>query len=46
MKAAVQTEYGAPHELVTIDDVDEPPVTDDGVLVRVRATPSTPPTGT
>jgi NADPH:quinone reductase-like Zn-dependent oxidoreductase len=36
VRAAVRTRYGGP-EAIEIRDVDEPEVTDDGVLVRVRA---------
>jgi NADPH:quinone reductase-like Zn-dependent oxidoreductase len=37
MRAAVHTRYGPP-EVVRITEVDKPPVQDDQVLVRVRAT--------
>jgi NADPH:quinone reductase-like Zn-dependent oxidoreductase len=37
MRAAVHTRYGPP-DVVRIEDVDRPTVTDDGVLVRVHAT--------
>jgi NADPH:quinone reductase-like Zn-dependent oxidoreductase len=36
MKAIVQTVYGAP-DVLELRDIDRPAVTDDGVLVRVRA---------
>lgn len=37
MKAIVQTEYGSP-DVLSLQEVDQPVVTDHGVLVRVRAT--------
>ena len=37
MKAIVNTEYGSPHVL-QLGEVEKPEVTDEGVLVRVRAT--------
>ena len=37
MKAIVQTEYGSP-EVLSLQEVDKPVVTANGVLVRVRAT--------
>jgi NADPH:quinone reductase-like Zn-dependent oxidoreductase len=37
MKAIVSTQYGSP-EVMKLGEVDKPEVTDDGVLVRVRAT--------
>ena len=37
MKAIVSTEYGSP-DVMTLREIDQPEVTDDGVLVRVRAT--------
>jgi NADPH:quinone reductase-like Zn-dependent oxidoreductase len=37
MKAIVQTEYGSPNVL-SLQEVDKPVLTDNGVLVRVRAT--------
>lgn len=36
MRAIVQTEYGPP-EALTLEDVDRPTVTDNGVLVQVHA---------
>jgi NADPH:quinone reductase-like Zn-dependent oxidoreductase len=37
MKAIVQTEYGSP-DVLSLQEVDQPVVTDNGVLVRVHAT--------
>jgi NADPH:quinone reductase-like Zn-dependent oxidoreductase len=37
MKAIVCHGYGAPHDVLRSADVEEPEVTDEGVLVRVRA---------
>jgi NADPH:quinone reductase-like Zn-dependent oxidoreductase len=37
MKAIVQTEYGSP-DMLSLQEVDKPIVTDQGVLVRIRAT--------
>ena len=38
MKAIVQDRYGAPHRVLKLEEVDRPPVGDDDVLIRVRAT--------
>jgi len=38
MKAIVQRGYGAPEQVLTLEEVDRPSVGDDDVLVRVRAT--------
>jgi NADPH:quinone reductase-like Zn-dependent oxidoreductase len=38
MKAIVQESYGPPERALRLEDVDRPPVGDDNVLVRVRAT--------
>ena len=38
MKAIVQHRYGAPQRVLKLEEVDRPPVGDDDVLVRVRAT--------
>ena len=38
MKAIVWSEYGAPEDVLEPQEVDEPAVGDDGVLVRIRAT--------
>jgi NADPH:quinone reductase-like Zn-dependent oxidoreductase len=38
MKAIVQESYGAPGRVLRLEDVDRPPVGDDDVLIRVRAT--------
>ena len=38
MKAIVQGRYGAPGDVLRLQDIDEPLVDDDAVLVRVRAT--------
>jgi len=38
MQAIVQDRYGAPGDVLRLQDIDEPPVGDDAVLVRVRAT--------
>src|ERR671914_2059827 len=38
MKAIVQDRYGAPQRVLKLEDVDRPPVGDDEVLIRVRAT--------
>jgi NADPH:quinone reductase-like Zn-dependent oxidoreductase len=38
MKAIVQERYGAPERVLKLGDVDRPPVGDDDVLIRVRAT--------
>jgi NADPH:quinone reductase-like Zn-dependent oxidoreductase len=38
MKAVVQERYGAPERVLKLEDVDRPPVGDDDVLIRVRAT--------
>ena len=38
MKAIVQERYGAPQQVLKLEEVDRPPVGDDDVLIRVRAT--------
>jgi len=38
MKAIVQDRYGAPEQVLALKEIDRPPVGDDEVLVRVRAT--------
>jgi NADPH:quinone reductase-like Zn-dependent oxidoreductase len=38
MKAIVQTGYGAPERVLRLEEIDRPPVGDDDVLIRVRAT--------
>jgi NADPH:quinone reductase-like Zn-dependent oxidoreductase len=38
MKAIVQGRYGAPERVLRLEEVDRPPVGDDDVLIRVRAT--------
>lgn len=38
MKAIVQHGYGPPERVLRLDEVDRPPVGDDEVLIRVRAT--------
>ena len=38
MKAIVQERYGAPERVLKLGDLDRPPVGDDDVLIRVRAT--------
>jgi NADPH:quinone reductase-like Zn-dependent oxidoreductase len=38
MKAIVQNGYGTPRKVLTVAELDRPPVGDDEVLVRVRAT--------
>ena len=38
MKAIVQDRYGAPQRVLKLEEVDRPPVGDDDVLIRVRAT--------
>jgi NADPH:quinone reductase-like Zn-dependent oxidoreductase len=38
MKAIVQDRYGAPARVLKLDEVDRPSVSDDEVLIRVRAT--------
>ena len=38
MKAIVQEGYGAPQQVLKLQEVDRPPVGDDDVLIRVRAT--------
>ena len=38
MKAIVQDRYGAPQRVLKLDEVDRPPVGDDDVLIRLRAT--------
>jgi NADPH:quinone reductase-like Zn-dependent oxidoreductase len=38
MKAIVQERYGAPERVLRLDERDRPPVGDDDVLIRVRAT--------
>ena len=38
MKAIVQDGYGAPQRVLKLEEVDRPPVGDDDVLIRVRAT--------
>ena len=38
MKAIVQERYGPPEGVLTLREVDRPPVGDDDVLIRVRAT--------
>lgn len=37
MKAIVQLGFGSPLDVLELQDLDRPPVADDGVLVRVRA---------
>lgn len=37
MKAIVRSKFGSP-DVLSLEDVDTPPLTDDGLLVRVRAT--------
>jgi NADPH:quinone reductase-like Zn-dependent oxidoreductase len=37
MKAVVQDRYGSPREVLRLEDIDTPRVTDDEVLVRVGA---------
>jgi NADPH:quinone reductase-like Zn-dependent oxidoreductase len=38
MKAIVQESYGPPERVLTLADVDRPPIGDDDVLIRVRGT--------
>jgi NADPH:quinone reductase-like Zn-dependent oxidoreductase len=38
MKAIIQKSYGRPERVLTLEDVDRPPVGDDDVLIRCRAT--------
>jgi NADPH:quinone reductase-like Zn-dependent oxidoreductase len=38
MKAIVQKRYGAPEEVLRLEEIDSPPVGDGDVLIRVRAT--------
>ncbi len=38
MKAIVQDRYGAPERVLRLAEIDRPPVGDDDVLIRVRAT--------
>jgi NADPH:quinone reductase-like Zn-dependent oxidoreductase len=38
MKAIVQERYGAPERVLRLKEIDRPPVGDDDVLIRVRAT--------
>jgi NADPH:quinone reductase-like Zn-dependent oxidoreductase len=38
MKAIVQKRYGAPERVLRLEEIERPPVGDDDVLVRVRAT--------
>ena len=38
MKAIIQTKYGAPDDVLQLQEIDKPVVGDDEVLVRVRAT--------
>ena len=38
MKATVQERYGAPEQVLKLEEVDRPSVGDDDVLIRVRAT--------
>jgi NADPH:quinone reductase-like Zn-dependent oxidoreductase len=38
MNAIVQESYGAPERVLRLEEVDRPPVSDDDVLIRVRAT--------
>jgi len=38
MKAIVQEGYGPPERVLGLADVDRPPVGDDDVLIRLRAT--------
>lgn len=38
MKAVIQTGYGLPEEVLTLQEIDKPEVGDDDVLVKVRAT--------
>ena len=42
MQAIVQHGYGAPDDVLTLGDVDTPPVGDHEVLVRVRASSANP----
>ncbi len=37
MKAIVRTKFGSP-DVLSLEDIEPPELTDDGVLVRVRAT--------
>jgi len=37
MKAIVQDKYGSPVDVLELQEIDEPPIKDDEVLVRVRA---------
>jgi hypothetical protein len=38
MRAILQERYGAPERVLGLDEIDEPPVGDDDVLVQVLAT--------
>jgi NADPH:quinone reductase-like Zn-dependent oxidoreductase len=38
MKAIVQKRYGAPEQVLRLEEIDPPPIGDDDVLIRVRAT--------
>jgi NADPH:quinone reductase-like Zn-dependent oxidoreductase len=38
MKAIIQESYGPPERVLRLEDVDRPPVGDDDVLIRLRAT--------
>ena len=42
MKAIVQLEYGAPVDVLSLQDIDKPVVRDDDVLVRVHASSANP----
>ena len=37
MKATVQDKYGSPDDVLELQDIDKPVITDDEVLVRVHA---------
>ena len=41
MKAIVQETYGIPQRVLKLEEVTRPPVGDDDVLLRVRATSTT-----
>lgn len=43
MRAIVQDVYGAPADVMELRDIQKPTVTDDGVLIRVRAASVNPP---
>jgi NADPH:quinone reductase-like Zn-dependent oxidoreductase len=38
MKAIVQKRYGAPERVLRLEEIDPPPIGDDDVLIRMRAT--------